>query len=94
MVDFSSFSSQPQIISTKNNIICGQQPQQQSSQSKAKTVTQNQRQQQQVKQTNTNISPPSTERTGPEGEADEEEPSEVWNMNLYNVVKKGSKLHE
>ena len=78
MVDFSSFSSQPQIISTKNNIICGQQPHQQSSQSKAKTVTQNQRQQQQqLKQTNTDNSPPSTERTGPEGEADEEEPSEV-----------------
>ena len=80
-MEYFCFSSQPQIISTKNNIICGQQPQQQSSQSKAKTVTQNQRQQQQVKQNNTNISPPSTERTGPEGEADEEEPSEVWNMN-------------
>ena len=35
----------------------------------------NQRQQP-VKQHNT-LTPPSTERTGPEGEADEEEPSEV-----------------
>ena len=40
-------------------------------------MTQNQRQQQ-VKQNTTNNSPPSTERTGPEGEADEEEPSEVF----------------
>ena len=46
-------------------------------------MTQNQRQQQ-VKQNTTNNSPPSTERTGPEGEADEEEPSEVFcRISLY-----------
>ena len=63
--------SQPQINTTKNNIICGQQ---QSSQSKTQSSTVSQRQQ--GKQSTPTV-PPSTERPGPEGEADEEEPSEV-----------------
>ena len=61
------FSNPPKSTNTKINTTCGQQPKSQS--------TVNQRQQP-VKQHNT-LTPPSTERTGPEGEADEEEPSEV-----------------
>ena len=55
----------------------GQQPN--SSQSKTTLTTQHQQQLKQVKQNVPNNTPPSIERPGPEGEADEEEPSEVGN---------------
>ena len=63
-------SSQPQPSTTINKRIAGQQ--QAGQPRKQPTVNQ----QQQAKPTNL-ITPPSTERPGPEGEADEEEPSEV-----------------